>query len=82
MSNRDNQKSEALLRTTGVAKYEREPMGAARFVELVGLCLADYRWVFDSETRRGKLVDCLTLFVEAGWPEARRLFQNLPDLIQ
>ena len=56
-------------------------MGAARFVELVGLYLADYRWVFDSETRRGKLVDCLTLFVEAGWPEARRLFQNLPDLI-
>lgn len=74
--------SEAMLRTTGVAKYQHEPMGAARFVELVGRYLADHRSIFDDETRRQKLVDCIALFVDAGWPEARRLFQSLPELIQ
>ena len=74
--------SEAMLRTTGVARYEHESMGAALFVQLIGLYLADYRSVFEDEVRRRKLVDCLALFVEAGWPEARRLFQSLPELLQ
>ncbi len=74
--------SEAVLRTTGVARYEYEGMGAALFVKLIGLYLADYRYIFEDDTRRRKLVDCLALFVEVGWPEARRLFQNLPELLQ
>ncbi|WP_029587485.1 hypothetical protein [Bradyrhizobium sp. URHD0069] len=74
--------SEAMLRTTGVAKYEYESMGADRFVDLVGRYLADYRYLFDDETRRRKLIDCMAIFVEAGWPSARRLFQNLPDLLK
>ncbi|MER9363316.1 hypothetical protein, partial [Mesorhizobium sp. M0500] len=52
------------------------------FVKLIGWYLADYRSVFEDEVRRRKLVDCLALFVEAGWPEARRLFQSLPELLQ
>ncbi|MGJ1384937.1 hypothetical protein ACR782_01955 [Sphingobacterium spiritivorum] len=72
--------SEAMLRTSGVAKYEYEPMGAKLFVKLVGLYLADHRYIFSDQQRRAKLVDCLAVFVDAGWPEARRLFQNLPDL--
>jgi hypothetical protein len=74
--------AEAMLRTTGVARYEHESMGAKLFVDLVGLYLADYRFVFDDETRRSKLIDCVAVFVEAGWPEARRLFQSLPELLQ
>ncbi|MDQ0563237.1 hypothetical protein QO004_005046 [Rhizobium mesoamericanum] len=74
--------AEAMLRTTGVARYEHESMGAKLFVDLVGLYLADYRFVFDDEGRRSKLIDCVAVFVEAGWPEARRLFQSLPELLQ
>jgi hypothetical protein len=72
--------SEAMLRKTGVAKYEYEPMGARLFVEFVGLYVADYRTIFLDTQRREKLIECLTVFVEAGWPEARRLFQTLPEL--
>lgn len=72
--------SEAMLRTSGVAKYEYEPMGAKLFVKLIGLFLADYRYIFSDQLRRIKLIDCLEVFVDAGWPDARRLFQNLPDL--
>ncbi|WP_029274544.1 hypothetical protein [Pedobacter borealis] len=72
--------SEAMLRKTGVARYEHEPMGAKLFVKLVGLYIADYRPIFVDAQRREKLVECLAVFVEAGWPEARRLFQTLPEL--
>nr|WP_199076223.1 hypothetical protein [Pedobacter sp. ASV19] len=72
--------SEAMLRTSGVAKYEYEPMGAKLFVKLVGLFLADYRYIFAEVNRRNQLIDCLAIFVDAGWPEARRLFHQLPDL--
>lgn len=72
--------SEAVLRKTGVAKYEHEPMGATLFVKLVGLFLADYSYIFSDSKRRSNLIDCLALFVDAGWPEARRIFKELQDL--
>ena len=72
--------SEAVLRKSGVAKYEHEPMGASLFVKLVGLFLADYRYIFSDSKRRSDLIDCLALFVEVGWPEARKIFQELQDL--
>ncbi|CDT15575.1 hypothetical protein BN1088_150001 [Sphingobacterium sp. PM2-P1-29] len=72
--------SEAVLRKSGVAKYEYEPMGATLFVKLVGLFLSDYRYIFSDSKRRTDLIDCLALFVEVGWPEARRIFQELQDL--
>lgn len=74
--------AEAMLRTTGVARYEHESLGAGLFVQLIGRYLADYRSIFDDQERRNKLIDCIALFVEAGWPEARRLFQSLPELLQ
>ena len=73
--------AEALLRPGGVARYEHEPLGATLFVELIGLYLADYRGLFEDAARRRKLVDCVAVFVEAGWTEARRLFQSLPELL-
>jgi hypothetical protein len=30
--------------------------------------------------RREKLIVCLDIFVEAGWPKARRLLYGLPEL--
>ena len=45
------------------------------------LPLADYRYLFDDDARRVRLIECIAIFVEAGWPEARRLFQSLPDLL-
>jgi len=74
--------SEAILRTTGVAKYEHESLGAARFVELISRYLADYRFLFDQPARQKRLIDCIAVFVEAGWPEACLLFYALPGLLQ
>ncbi|MDP3895566.1 MAG: hypothetical protein Q8Q62_02700 [Mesorhizobium sp.] len=74
--------AEAMLRTTGVARYEHESLGAGLFVQLISRYLADHRHIFDDQTRRNKLIDCIAVFVEAGWPEARRLFQSLPELLQ
>ena len=62
--------------------YQFESLGANRFVEVVGHYLADHRDVFVDEERRQKLVACLNLFMEAGWPAARRLLYRLPELIQ
>ena len=73
--------SDALLRPAGIARYEYESLGADLFVQLVGRYLADYRSLFADDARRRRLIDCIAVFVEAGWPEARRLFQNLPELI-
>lgn len=74
--------AEAMLRTTGVARYEHESLGAGLFVQLISRYLADYRYIFDDQTRLNKLIDCIAVFVEAGWPEARRLFHNLAELLQ
>jgi hypothetical protein len=65
-----------------VARYERESLGASQFIALVSEYLADYRFIFADDVRRTKLIDCIAVFVDAGWPEAWRLFQNLPDLLQ
>lgn len=73
--------SEAVLRPSGVAHYEHESLGATLFVELTGLYLADYRAIFTDSNRRMRLLDCLSVFVEAGWPEARQLFQRLPEML-
>lgn len=73
--------SEALLRPAGVARYEHEPLGANLFVKLIGRYLADYRGLFRDDVRSRRLVDCIAVFVEAGWPEARCLFQHLPELL-
>lgn len=72
---------DALLRPAGLARYEHEALGVTLFVELIGLYLADYRYLFAQDKRRLCLVDCIAVFVEAGWPDARRLLQSLPQLL-
>jgi len=60
--------------------YQFDSMGADVFVRIVGVCLADHRDIFRDEPRRQALVDCLDVFIEAGWPSARRLIHRLPEL--
>lgn len=62
--------------------YQYESLGADLMVRLVGTFLADDKEIFADEARRQALVDCLEIFMEAGWPAARRLLYRLPELIQ
>jgi hypothetical protein len=62
--------------------YENDSLGVDLLVRLVGMFLADHKSIFEVPERRAALVDCLEIFLEAGWPAARRLLYRLPELIQ
>ncbi len=62
--------------------FQMESMGADSFVRIIGRYLADYRYVFDDEDRRRCLSDCLELFADVGWRDARALLYRLPDLLK
>jgi hypothetical protein len=49
---------------------------------MIGRFLADHRSLFDDDSRRQILVRCLDMFIEVGWPSARRLLYRLPELLQ
>ncbi len=70
----------ALLAGGEDAPFKYESMGADAVVRLVGRLLADYRWIFEDTGRRESLVRCLEIFVEVGWPSARRLMYGLPEI--
>jgi hypothetical protein len=72
----------ALLTAGRQQGFQFESLGADRFVEVIGLFLADHREIFDDNGRRDQLVACLEAFVDAGWPAARRLLYRLPELLQ
>jgi hypothetical protein len=72
----------ALLGAGQVHGYQFESLGADRVVEIVGRFLADNRVIFEDDSRRKKLIECLDVFIEAGWPSARRLLYRLPELLQ
>lgn len=62
--------------------FQFESLGADLFVRLIGRYMADYKHVFEDSTRRDALIDCLELFIAAGWPSARRLLYRLPEIVQ
>ena len=62
--------------------YQYEPLGADLMVRLISSFLADSKEIFGAEERRRALVDCLEIFMEAGWPAARKLLYRLPELLQ
>ena len=51
-------------------------------VRLISSFLADSKEIFGTEERRQALVDCLEIFMDAGWPSARKLLYRLPELLQ
>lgn len=69
---------------TGGSKggYQFEALGAELMVRLVSGFLADNKEIFEDESRRQALVDCLEIFMEAGWTSARKLLYRLPELLQ
>jgi hypothetical protein len=70
------------LKASRRSGYQNESLGVELLVQLVGVFLADHKEIFEIPTRRVALVDCLEVFLEAGWPAARRLLYRLPELIQ
>jgi hypothetical protein len=62
--------------------FQFESLGADRFVKVIGRFLADHRHLFDAPDQRSKIVECLNVFAEAGWPAARRLLFQLPELLR
>lgn len=72
----------ALLHAGRKHGFQIESLGADRFVEVVGLFLADHRAIFADQIRREQLVACLDAFADVGWPAARRLLYRLPELLQ
>ena len=62
--------------------YEFDRMAAERFVKIVGIILADHRELFDDMGRRQRLIECLNVLSEVGWPDARRLLHRLSTLLR
>lgn len=62
--------------------YQYEPLGADLMVQLISSFLADNKDIFGAAERRVTLVDCLEIFMDAGWPAARKLLYRLPELLQ
>lgn len=62
--------------------YQYESLGADLMVRLISGFLADSKEIFGDEPRRQALVDCLEIFMEAGWSSARKLLYRLPELLQ
>lgn len=72
----------ALKRGGRQTGYQFESLGADLLVRMVGVFLADHKELFEDADRRAALVQCLEIFMEAGWPSAHRLLYRLPELIQ
>lgn len=62
--------------------FQFESLGINLIVRLVGVFLADHREIFENEERQMALIECLEIFMKAGWPAAQRLLYRLPELIQ
>ena len=62
--------------------FHHESLGADIFVRLVGIFLADHKDLFENDDRRVALINCLEIFMAAGWPAAQRLLYRLPELLQ
>jgi hypothetical protein len=62
--------------------FQNETLGMEQLVKMMGVFLADYKNIFEDQSRRARLIESLDIFLAAGWPAARRLLYRLPELIQ
>ena len=75
--------TDALIEGGQRGGYQFESLGSDLFVGIVRRYLADYRSVLDSDIElRRRLMASLDIFVEAGWPAARRLVYELPETLR
>jgi hypothetical protein len=68
-----------VLRAAGDWGYQHDSLAIALFVRLTQRCLAEHRELLADRDCRAALLGALDLFVEAGWPDARRLVYRLDD---
>jgi hypothetical protein len=62
--------------------FQGEQLGVDVLVRIISRCLADHDYIFRDKARRDRLVACLDIFIEAGWPAALRLVYRLPDSLR
>jgi hypothetical protein len=75
--------TDALISGGRTGGYQLESLGSDLFVRIVRRYLADFRSVITAnEDLRQRLMSALDIFVEAGWPEARRLVYDLPEMLR
>jgi len=75
--------TDALISGGRTGGYQFESLGSDLFVRIVRRYLADFRTVLASDDDlRHRLMKALDIFVEAGWPEARRLVYDLPEMLR
>jgi len=68
------------VRTSERYDYGTESMAVDLVVRIVERYLADHRGVFADPERLGDLIDCLDVFVRAGWPSAQALTFRLGEI--
>lgn len=71
------------IRSSAAWGYQFESLAVGLVVAIVTRYVTDYRELFreDQELERA-LIDVLDLFVDAGWPEARRLVYGLSEIFR
>jgi hypothetical protein len=72
----------SILQSSTRSNYKNDSLGVDLLVKLVGVFLADHKEIFEDSVRRTALIDSLEIFMDAGWPAARRLLYRLPEFIQ
>jgi hypothetical protein len=72
----------ALLVAGPLHGYANESLALDQSVRLMGRFLADHRELFHDASRRERLIAMIDCFMDAGWPEARKLLNSLPDLLR
>ena len=68
------------VRSAEQGGYSNESMAADLIVRIVKRYIADYRAVFSDRARLDDLMDCLDVFVRAGWPQAQSLTFRLGEI--
>jgi hypothetical protein len=75
--------TDALISGGRSGGYHFESLASDLFVKIVRRYLADFRSALTSDDDlRQRLMRALDIFVEAGWPEARRLVYDLPEMLR
>jgi hypothetical protein len=71
------------VRSSSTWGYQFEPLAEGLVVRIVKQYVTDHRDLFrDDAELEGALMDVLDIFVDAGWPEARRLVYGLTEIFR
>ena len=62
--------------------FQGESLGVEVLVRMESRSLADYDYIFYDRAKRDKLIACLDIFIEVGWPNALRFLYRLPDSLR